>query len=218
MAPEQARCEKGLSTAVDVYSLGAILYELLTGKLPFRGKTPLETILDVLNKEPVKPSSVEPAIDRDLETITLKCMEKASEARYRSAEEVAEELEHWLAGEPILARPVSTLERAQKWIRRNPVIASLMTASVLLALGAIAALASLFYNAQLRSEETARNLIAARQAAEREGELKRLAQAERDKAEKAAATEKQLRAQTEGVLYANRIALAHQYWQANNLN
>ncbi len=218
MAPEQARCEKGLSTAVDVYSLGAILYELLTGNPPFRGKTPLETILDVLNKEPIKPNAVEPEIDRDLETITLKCMEKAPTARYRSAEEVAEELERWLAGEPIHARPVSTLERAQKWIRRNPMIASLIAASVILAMGVVAALAGLLYNAQLRSEETARNLVAAQQAAEREGELTRQAQAERDKAEKAAAIEKRLRTQTEGILYANRISLAHQYWLSNNLN
>lgn len=218
MAPEQARCEKGLSTAVDVYSLGAILYELLTGKLPFRGKTPLEIILDVLNKEPMKPSTVEPAIDRDLETITLKCMEKTPAARYRSADEVADELERWLAEVPILARPVSTMERARKWMRRNPVIVSLIAASALLALGVVAALAALLYHARLRGEETARNLVAARQAAERESELTRQAQAARDKAEKAAITEKQLRAQTEGILYANRIALAHQYWQANHLN
>lgn len=217
MAPEQARCEKGLSTAADVYSLGAVLYDLLAGQPPFRGATPLDTILEVLEKEPARPSSILPALDRDLETITLKCMEKSPAARYRSAEEVADELERWLAGEPIHARPVSRIERARKWIRRNPVVSGLLAASVLLAIGIIVALAALLYNSRLRVDEAARNLVAAREAAEREAALTRKAQQAQRQAEDAAAVQNQLRNQAEGILYANRMSLAHQYWHANQL-
>lgn len=217
MAPEQARCEKGLSTAADVYSLGAVLYDLLAGQPPFRGATPLDTILEVLEKEPARPSSILPALDRDLETITLKCMEKVPAARYRSAEEVAEELERWLAGEPIQARPVSGIERARKWIRRNPVVSGLLAASVLLAIGIIVALSALLYNSKLRGDEAARSLVAAQKAAERESQLTREAQEARRSAETAADIERQLRNTADGMLYANRMTLAHQYWHADNL-
>jgi serine/threonine protein kinase len=115
MAPEQARAEKQLSTAVDVYSLGAILYECLSGGPPFRADTPLDTLLQVLEKEPERPTNC----DRDLATIALKCLEKEPAKRYESAAAFAEDLRRWEEGETILARPPKLSELVGRWLRRN---------------------------------------------------------------------------------------------------
>jgi eukaryotic-like serine/threonine-protein kinase len=133
MAPEQARGEKGLSVAADVYSLGAVLYELLTGRPPFRAETPLDTVLQVLEKEPERPRARDAGIDRDLETVCLKCLEKDPARRYGSAEALAEDLERWLAGVPITARPVSRLGRTWRWARRNPLVVGFTAVVVLVA-------------------------------------------------------------------------------------
>jgi hypothetical protein len=132
MAPEQARAAKGLTTAVDIYGLGAILYELLTGQPPFRADTPLDTILKVLECDPVHPRRLNPSADRDLATICLKCLEKDPTRRYTSASALADDLERWLDGQPVTARPVGSVERLIKWVRRRPAIAGLLTGVVLL--------------------------------------------------------------------------------------
>jgi serine/threonine protein kinase/ABC-type phosphate/phosphonate transport system substrate-binding protein len=120
MAPEQALGQRA-STATDVYGLGATLYELLTDQPPFHAATPLETMRLVVEQPPTRPRSINPRIDRDLETICLKCLEKNPPARYGSALAVAEELERWLRLEPILARPAGPILRLGRWSRRNPI-------------------------------------------------------------------------------------------------
>jgi WD40 repeat protein/tRNA A-37 threonylcarbamoyl transferase component Bud32 len=133
MAPEQAEGRKDLSVAADVYALGAILYEGLTGRLPFPGDTPAEILKQLLKPEaePIPPRRLKRTVPRDLETICLKCLERQPSRRYKSAEAVAEDLCHFLNDEPIGARPVSRLERAAKWVRRRPALAGLYAALVL---------------------------------------------------------------------------------------
>lgn len=127
MSPEQALGKSAaISVASDVYSLGAILYEMLTGRPPFVGRNFVETIKQVIDTEPLKPSEINPKVDPELETICLKCLEKQPEHRYASAGELALELERWLNGEPILARPVSRIQKLKKWAKRKPAIATLL--------------------------------------------------------------------------------------------
>jgi hypothetical protein len=134
MAPEQAKGDKEqLGPAADIYSLGAMLYEFLVGRPPFRGFSPLETVMQVMTQEPIPPSRLQPGTPPELETICLKCLEKDPVRRYASAQELADELQRFLQGEPILARPAGPVERALKWARRKPAWAAL-GATVLLAL------------------------------------------------------------------------------------
>jgi serine/threonine protein kinase/tetratricopeptide (TPR) repeat protein len=136
MAPEQAVGNKAaLSSATDVYGLGAVLYELLTGHPPFAGATTYETIHRLLDSEPRQPRLWNREIDRDLSAVCLKCLEKDPRHRYSSALALAEELERWLRREPIRAKRSGPFTRVQKWVQRNRIIAALILLSVVLAVG-----------------------------------------------------------------------------------
>jgi len=137
MAPEQAVGNNAaVSSVTDVYGLGAVLYQLLTGQPPFAGGTTYETIKLLLDTEPRQPRQLNPKIDRDLSTICLKCLEKDPARRYSSALALAEDLEHWLKHEPIQARRTGVFTRGKKWVRRNPT--SALLAASLMALAATA--------------------------------------------------------------------------------
>ena len=124
MPPEQARGENAsISPRSDLYSLGAILYQMLTARPPFVSEKPLDTVLQVISNEPVAPGKLHPGLPVDIETICLKALQKDPSARYENCRELAADLRRFIDGEPILARPVSRLERAWRWCRRNPKVA-----------------------------------------------------------------------------------------------
>jgi serine/threonine-protein kinase len=140
MSPEQARGNVDqLTPATDQYSLGATLYHMLTGRPPFMGARPLDTVMQVINNEPIAPRQLQPKLSVDIETICLKALQKDVDKRYASCAAMAEDLGRFLRGEPILARPVRRLERLWRWCRRNPVVASLsaLAVSALIAVAAI---------------------------------------------------------------------------------
>jgi TolB-like protein/Flp pilus assembly protein TadD len=151
MGPEQARGNNTeITSATDVYGLGAVMYHLLTGQPPFVGGTTYETVRLLLDTEPRQPRLLNPKVDRDLSTICLKCLEKDPERRYSSALALAEDIEHWLKHEPIRARRTGILARGRKWVRRNPGIAALVALSVTLgaSLGAMVWKSEVFHRPQ----------------------------------------------------------------------
>jgi WD40 repeat protein len=183
MAPEQAAGES-VGPSADVYALGAVLYECLTGRPPFQGATVLDTLLLVRTQEPVPPSRLQPRVPRDLETICLKCLEKAPARRFGSALALAEDLRRFLDGRPIQARPVGAWVRLAKWARRRPALATSVAVSALALVGLLG-MALLWNHSELRAErERAEEANAART---REEGLRRRAQEGEGRAEGRAA-------------------------------
>jgi serine/threonine protein kinase/WD40 repeat protein len=183
MAPEQAAGRvHEIGPLADVYALGAILYKCLTGRAPFQGASTRETLHQVLHVEPVAPNRLVTTVPVELNTITLKCLEKDPARRYGSAEELADDLRRYLNGEPIKARPLSAVGRSVKWARRNPVVAALSSlATTLFLVGSI-----LVTGLWLRAESEADN---ARKETKRANEERDIADEERGKAKLAQAKE-----------------------------
>ena len=169
MAPEQCASGSHVGPPADVYALGAILYEALTGRPPFRGETALDILELVRSQEPVPPSRLASKVPRDLETICLKCLSKQPQQRYAGAAALAEDLRRFLAGDTILARPVGRTERAIRWCGRNPTIAALAGGIMLALVGGMTASTSLAVWAlheKGRADQHAQQVLAARELAE----------------------------------------------------
>jgi eukaryotic-like serine/threonine-protein kinase len=175
MAPEQASGRTHeVGPLADVYGLGAIFYETLTGRPPFRATSILETLGQVIADDPVPPRSLQPGVPRDLETICLKCLNKEPARRYASAGDLAGDLRRFLGGEPILARPTGMLERTVKWVKRRPTAAALIGAGGV----ALAALVAVWISFTIQLDEQKRDAIEQRDEA-----IHQTALAEREKEE-----------------------------------
>src|SRR5579864_4777286 len=178
MAPEQAEGDPaGVGPVADVYALGAVLYEMLTGQPPFEGTTPLETLMWVRLREPTPPTHFNRNLPRDLETICLKCLRKERNRRYTSAAALAEDLDRFLTGQPILARSVGLMERLWKWARRHPALGVLALLFFSFALVANVAVFLQWRKAEEAREQTQRQfnqlLLAREHASQTSAELHR---------------------------------------------
>ena len=211
MAPEQAAGRtREVGPLADVYALGAILYDALTARPPFKGTSLLDTLEQVRTREPVPPSQLQPRVPRDLETICLKCLEKDPARRYASALELADDLGRFRAGEPIHARPASRLERLLKWAKRRPAAAALVTVSSLGSLLLLAVLTGslvLIAQKQQRTEEALRS----------EEQAKDVAELAFRKSEESLRHEQEARQRERRTAYLRGVVLADREFLAGNI-
>jgi WD40 repeat protein len=218
MAPEQSLGRRGaVTTASDVYGLGAVLYALLTGKAPFEGDSVVDTLQAVREKPAEPPSRLNRKVPRDLEVICLKCLEKEPRRRYTTARELADDLNRWLNGEPITARPVSTSVRAWMWCKRRPAIAGLSVALALVVLAGVIA-AGTQWRAAVRNAGIARKNAddARRNADQAEANARQARDNEQEalrRGELLSRSNRRLRLAD----YASRIQLAQREWELGNI-
>jgi WD40 repeat protein len=239
MAPEQAEGRtREVGPAADVYALGAILYECLTGRPPFKAATLMETLEQVRTQEPVPPAQLQRGVPRDLETICLKCLHKEAHKRYSSASELAEDLRRQRSGEPIRARPVGRLEQLGKWARRHPGVARLVVLVVLVTLTGLALVGWFYRQAvdkavqaeQARDAERDAKIDAnakAERARIKEIEAKNALEGEKEanvRKEEALTREKAAKQEievqldrSERAVSANKVKQAYQLWAGNNV-
>jgi serine/threonine protein kinase len=214
MAPEQAgNNARGVGAGTDIYSLGAILYELLTGRPPFRAPSSLETVWQLLTTDPLPVRYLQPKCPADLETICLKCLQKDRKKRYATAEELADDLHRYLRGEPIAARPVPMLERGVKWLRRRPALTAVLLVILLALVGLVAG--GVWFTRKLQVEHAV--TLAERERAEQEKdraeEQRHRAEQEKDRAEEQRLLAEDGRREARQHLYVARLTLAQNAWR-----